>query len=70
MTGQGYESTVSVVDLKTMQQTEKIDVAANLHHLKADKYGQLWVTSRGNYTNETGSLWWLVKGAGGKMQVG
>ena len=37
MTGQGYESTVSVVDLSTMQETDKIEVAPNLHHLKADK---------------------------------
>ena len=70
MTGQGYESTVSVVDIKTMQETDRVEVAPNLHHLKADKYGQLWVTARGNYTNETGSLWWLVKGTDGKMQVG
>ena len=70
MTGQGYESTVSVVDLKTMQETDRIEVAPNLHHIKADKYNQLWVTARGNYTNETGSIWWLTKGANGKMQVG
>ena len=70
MTGQGYESTVSMIDLKTMQETDKIEVAPNLHHVKADKYGQLWVTARGNYTNETGSLWWLTKDANGKMQVG
>ena len=70
MTGQGYESTVSMIDLKTMQETDKIEVAPNLHHVKADRYGQLWVTARGNYTNETGSLWWLTKDANGKMQVG
>ena len=70
MTGQGYESTVSIIDLAKMQETSRIEVAPNLHHVKADKYGQLWVTARGNYTNETGSLWWLTKGADGKMQVG
>ena len=70
MTGQGYESTVSIIDLATMQETSKIEVAPNLHHMKADKYNQLWVTARGNYTNETGSLWWLTKDANGKMQVG
>ena len=70
MTGQGYESTVSVVDIETMRETDRVEVAPNLHHLKADKYDQLWVTARGNYTNETGSLWWLVKGTDGKMQVG
>ena len=36
MTGQGYESTVSVIDLKSMQETSRIEVAPNLHHMKAD----------------------------------
>ena len=70
MTGQGYESTVSVVDLQTMRETDRIEVAPNLHHLKADHYGQLWVTARGNYTNETSSIWWLQQNADGKMTVG
>ena len=48
MTGQGYESTVSVIDLDKMQETERITVAPNLHRIKKDKYDQLWVTSRGN----------------------
>ena len=70
MTGQGYESTVSVVDLKTMRETDKIEVAANLHRLRADKYGQLWVTSRGNYMDQASSIYWLVKDAKGRMTVG
>ena len=70
MTGQGYESTVSVVDLQTMRETDRIEVAPNLHHLKADRYGQLWVTARGNYTNETSSIWWLQQNADGRMTVG
>ena len=56
MTGQGYESTVSVVNLRTMQETDKIEVAPNLHRLRADKYGQLWVTSRGNYMDEASKI--------------
>ena len=70
MTGQGYESTVSIVDLSTMKETEKIEVAPNLHHLKADRYGQLWVTSRGDYMNMESSLYWLEQGADGQMKVG
>ena len=70
MTGQGYESTVSVVDIKTMQETDKIVVAPNLHHVKADKYNQLWVTARGNYMDIESSIYWLEKGADGKMHVG
>ena len=70
MTGQGYESTVSVIDLATMRETEKILVAPNLHHVKADHYGQLWVTARGNYNDEASSIWWLQPNADGKMVVG
>ena len=70
MTGQGYESTVSVIDLKTMQETDKIEVAPNLHRLKADKYNQLWITARGNYMDEESSIYWLTPDAHGKMSVG
>ena len=70
MTGQGYESTVSVVDIQTMRETDRINVAANLHHMKADKYGQLWVTARGNYMDEMSSIWWLQRDADGRMVVG
>ena len=70
MTGQGYESTVSVVDLSTMREIRKIEVAPNLHHLKADGNGRLWVTSRGNYTNISSQLYWLEKGTDGQMKVG
>ena len=70
MTGQGYESTVSVIDLPSMQEVDKIEVAPNLHHLKADRYNQLWVTARGNYMDERSSIYWLEPDANGKMQVG
>jgi hypothetical protein len=70
MTGQGYESTVSVIDLASMQEAEKIEVAPNLHHLKVDKYNQLWVTARGNYMDEQSSIYWLEPDGNGKMKVG
>ena len=70
MTGQGYESTVSVIDLASMQEVDKIEVAPNLHHLKADKYNQLWVTARGNYMDEKSSIYWLESDGNGKMKVG
>ena len=70
MTGQGYESTVSVIDMATMQETSKVEVAPNLHHLKADKYNQLWVTARGDYMSEPSSIWWLAPDENGQMKVG
>ena len=46
---QDYERTISVIDLNSFTVIKNIDVAINLHHLKADQYGDLYVTSRGNY---------------------
>lgn len=44
-----YDRTVSVIDLGTFTETKKIDVAINLHRIKADSDGFLWVSSRGDY---------------------
>ena len=54
-----YDHTVSVVDLQTFKEEQKIDVGVNLHRCRADKYGQLWVTSRGNYINRKATMYWL-----------
>lgn len=44
-----YDRTVSVIDLEKFEEVKKIDVAINLHRLELDKYGQIWVSSRGDY---------------------
>ena len=44
-----YERNVTVIDLNTFEKIGDIDVAPNLHRLKADGYGNLWVSSHGNY---------------------
>lgn len=44
-----YERTVSVVDLSTFKEIKRIDVGINLHRLKKDREGDLYVTSRGDY---------------------
>lgn len=46
-----YERTVSVIDLASFTEIRRIDVAINLDRLKADQYGDLYVTSRGDYYN-------------------
>lgn len=43
-----YDNTLSVVDIATMKQIQKITVAPNLHRVRKDAYGQLWVSSRGD----------------------
>ena len=52
-----YESTVSVIDLATFAETKRIEVARNLHRLRADRHGNLWVTSRGDYYTQPSRLY-------------
>ena len=44
-----YDSTVSVIDIKSFTETKRITVAKNLWHVQPDQYGYLWVSSRGDY---------------------
>ena len=46
-----YDNTVSVVEFEGFRQEQQIVVGLNLHRIKADKYGKLWVSSRGNYND-------------------
>lgn len=46
-----YDNTVSVVEFESFHQEQQIVVGLNLHRIKADKYGKLWVSSRGNYND-------------------
>jgi DNA-binding beta-propeller fold protein YncE len=51
-----YDKTVSVVDLNSFSETKKTEVAINLHRIKKDAYGDLYVTSRGDYDTVPSSL--------------
>lgn len=65
-----YDKTVSVIEIEGFKQVEKIPVGINLHHIKADKYGKLWVTSRGDYQNIHSNLYVLVRKKGrNEMEV-
>lgn len=56
-----YDKTVSIIDLNRFKQVKQVIVGINLHRLKIDKYGKIWVSSRGDY-KETGSdLYVLTK---------
>lgn len=46
-----YETTVSVVDINSFQVINEIEVAPNLHRLRATESGDLYVSSRGDYYN-------------------
>ncbi|MGV8879122.1 MAG: DUF5074 domain-containing protein [Sphingobacteriaceae bacterium] len=51
-----YDNTVSVIDLNTMKEVKKITVGINLEKLQADPYGDVYVTSRGNYGDVASNL--------------
>lgn len=57
-----YDNTLSEIDLTTFKEIRKIKVALNLHHCQVDHYGQIWVTSRGNYNDVPSRIYWLYKG--------
>lgn len=52
-----YDSTVSVIDLQTFTEIKRIQVDINLHRLKADSDGDLYVTTRGDYYNRPSALY-------------
>ena len=58
-----------VVDLASFTEERQIDVAVNLHRCRADKYGQLWVTTRGDYYDNPSGLCWLQSDNNGQMQL-
>lgn len=52
-----YENTVSVIDLGSFTVTETIPIAINMHRIKADSKGCLWITSRGDYYDTDATLY-------------
>lgn len=52
-----YENTLSVIDIRTFKEIYRIPVAINLHRVRADHYGALWVTSRGDYYDTPSCLY-------------
>ncbi|MDR2040476.1 MAG: YncE family protein [Bacteroidales bacterium] len=51
-----YDNTISVIDLNTFTVSHSIEVAYNLHHLKVDSEGDLYVSSRGDYYDIASNL--------------
>lgn len=64
-----YDYTVSVVDIDSFRQIRQIPVAINLHRIRKDDYGRLWVTSRGDYGDVPSRLFLLEKQQGGDYEV-
>ena len=47
-----YETTVSVIDINAFKEVERIEIAPNLHRVRSDRRGVLWITSRGDHTGK------------------
>ena len=65
-----YDNRVSVINLHTFKVERSIDVGLNLHRCRADRYGQLWVTSRGNYEDVPAKVYCLQQSSDGYAAVG
>ena len=63
------ERTVSSIDLASFEVDGSIDVAPNLHRLRADRHGRLWATSRGDYWGTPSRLYVLERGQDGLMAL-
>lgn len=59
-----YDNTVSVIQMIDFKQVQQIPVGINLHRLKKDRYGKLWVTSRGDYLTRPSRLYVMQKKPG------
>jgi len=52
-----YENSVSIIDIASFKELKRLVVAVNLHRICADKQGNVWVSSRGNYSNISSKLY-------------
>lgn len=55
-----YDDRISVIDLNTFAVEKEIKVAINLHRILVDRYGTIWVTSRGDYFDFPSRLYWIT----------
>ena len=51
-----YENTLSVIDVATFKEEERVPIEINLQCVSGDRYGGLWVSSRGDYYDEPSRL--------------
>ncbi|MDD4438897.1 MAG: YncE family protein [Tissierellia bacterium] len=54
-----YERTVSVISIATYKEIARIDVDMNLHRIKTDNNGNLWVSSRSDYNTSSSKLYFI-----------
>ncbi|MCM1484365.1 MAG: YncE family protein [Muribaculaceae bacterium] len=59
-----YDHTVSVIQLVDFKQVQQIPVGINLHRIRRDRQGKLWVNSRGDYRYRPSQLYVMAKRPG------
>jgi len=52
-----YENTISVIDIESFKELQRITVAMNLHRVCADHHGNVWVSARGDYNAISSKLY-------------
>ncbi len=57
-----YDNTVSVIDLTTLTELKKITVSSNPAEVTADSYGDIYVTTKGNYSTVAANLYVIKAG--------
>ena len=65
---ENYDNTVSVIRLSNFTQIEKKKVAINLHRIRIDKNGKMWVLSRGDYYTIPSQLYRLEVNSNGTIK--
>ncbi len=66
---QGYDNTVSVVDIATFAEVKRIEVGKNPFRIRTDDFGYVWVACRGDYGAEKGSFWCIDSRGDNVMDV-
>lgn len=64
-----FDNTISVIDLATFTLQSSITVSENLHHLRLDGSGNMWVSARGNYADVPSDLYRLQRRADGSYDT-
>ncbi len=52
-----YDNTISVIDMESFTEEKQIEIAVNPHRIRADKYGDLYITNRGDYAETSSNLY-------------
>lgn len=63
-----YDRNITVIRLSDFTVVDNIEVDVNMHHLKTDAQGNLWVSSRGNYADIPSNLYKLPRNNAGTFE--